>query len=214
MLLVSASNVTQCFAFFQRQLRIWLQFWYPFCHNCWFNLKVGVFLWCRKCHNRNIQSWRIWKHSMALQTGTGVGGQMHSRITLGDAFAETFKSVFVTFQEFSCPSWSKELFKLRYCDVHAYDDFLIGGRRWRVFADWIYVHGMTSEISGYTNWDQGEPLLWKVNWQQSAMEWGLGPQQHLSHNWALQVVFLQFSLVQPLRVTWGSISFSALYSID
>lgn len=98
------------------------------------------------------------------------GGQIHSRITLGDAFAETFRGVFDIFKEFSCPSWHKVLFKQKYCSVHAHDAFLMGGRGWRVFAGW--THSSMERVVKYLDEQTGiRKSLCSERW----IEVGTGP---------------------------------------
>lgn len=122
------------------------------------------------------------------------GGQIHSRITLGDAFAETFRGVFDIFKEFSCPSWHKVLFKQRYCSVHAHDDFFDGRKRMESLC-WLntLIHGKSCEIFGWTNWVQGEPVLWKVNWSGDralSSPWGTA---QLSRLWAASPLLVHAS---------------------
>lgn len=123
------------------------------------------------------------------------GGQIHSRITLGDAFAETFRGVFDIFKEFSCPSWHKVFFKQRYCSVHAHDDFFDGRKRMESLC-WLntLIHGKSCEIFGWTNWDQGEPVLWKVNWSGDralSSPWGTA---QLSRLWAASPLLIPCQL--------------------
>lgn len=129
-----------------------------------------VFLWHRKCHNRNIQSWRIWDLSMALQTETGVG----VRSTLESHWEMPLlrhSGVFLTFLKNSAVPVDIKCFLSKDTAVFMHMMiFLMGGRGWRVFAGW--THSSMERVVKYLDEQTGiRESLCSERW----IEVGTGP---------------------------------------